>query len=51
MCRLRSVHTFHVSVIHVSLMLQAAYCSVECQKRAWKGGHKRECAQLAARRG
>ena len=27
----------------------AAYCSRECQARHWKeGGHKRECAQLAA---
>ncbi|PRW55967.1 Conserved alpha-helical (ISS) [Chlorella sorokiniana] len=30
---------------------QAAYCSVECQRLAWKGGHRRECAKLAARRG
>ena len=42
---------FHVSVTHVSVLLQAAYCSVECQKLAWKGGHKRKCAQLAARCG
>ena len=31
---------------------QAAYCSRECQVRHWKeGGHRRECAQLAAAAG
>ena len=24
------------------------YCSVECQRQAWKAGHKAECASLAA---
>ena len=29
----------------------AAYCSRECQAKHWKeGGHRRECAQLAAQR-
>ena len=26
---------------------QARFCSKECAKRAWKNGHKMECAALA----
>jgi hypothetical protein len=33
---------------HCKACLQAAYCGPECQRKAWKGGHRDECVLLGS---
>ncbi|KAL4427927.1 hypothetical protein ABPG75_002016 [Micractinium tetrahymenae] len=46
-CKSKALHMRRCSACRSDA---AQYCSKECQVAHWKGGHKQECAQLAAQR-
>jgi hypothetical protein len=48
MCPLEGLPQVASQLRHCARCMAVRYCSEACQARAWRAGHKRECAQLAA---